>query len=206
MSPITGPDRFSLPSCIGPHLPVSVTADQACGVQLQVAGGGRQRSDQQRPELLHCKRLPRIPPQGARQLLTGLQEGPLLLLPRHPERGVSPSPAARRDPALAARGPSGAAPAWYLASPLDPVRTTCPGHSGHGHSWAPGPPPGLTGNRKYWERGRDCEPVSEEEEGSKAKERGGVRELWGVAKKGGLVPANEKGKWSLPPPLEPLSF
>lgn len=28
----------------------------------------------------------------------------------------------------------------------------------------------------------------------------------GVAKKGGLVPANEKGKWSLAPPLERLYF
>lgn len=33
-----------------------------------------------------------------------------------------------------------------------------------------------------------------------------MREFGGVAKKGGLVPANEKGKWSLAPPLEPHSL
>lgn len=65
---------------------MSVAADQAAGIQLQVAGGWWQRGDQKRPELLQGKYLRGILPQDARQLLAGRQEGSLLLS-RHPETG-----------------------------------------------------------------------------------------------------------------------
>lgn len=99
---------------------MSVAADQASGIQLEVAGGWWQRGGQKRLELLQGKSLRGIPPQGARQLLAGCQEGSLLLS-RHPETGdrlsLTVHPGRARD--AGARG-AAAARVTLATAPLSP--------------------------------------------------------------------------------------
>lgn len=103
------------------------------------------------------------------------------------------------------RGLSATPPAWCPASRPDSVGKAAPGHSGHGQSSAPGPAPGLAGNRKYWQRGRDCDLVSGEGEGFKVWPGWG-QEIRRRGQEGSQGPANEKAKWSLAPPLERLGL
>lgn len=135
-----------------PHLPMGVAADQASGVQLQVAGGRWQRGGQKRHELLQGKHLRGIPPQGARQLLAGRQKGSLLLS-RHPEIRDRLSSAVHQG---RARG-GGARGRAAAGSSHRPVR--------------PGPRPGLSGTGSTGKEGGTADRV---------RGRGGFRVTEGV--------------------------